>query len=311
MILCESNAVRERNMAKNEKIKNMLTMAISDKKEDDNDNSIKTEKKERHAPACLEIDKENYAPSFDFSEKNRKKRCDKENIEQWNNSDMAYYIAGLYYKKYSGSWEVSTLNLTVYMGNIKDALRKIVGFSDNIVLYDYFEYFFIGSSWSDFYKNRSNGKLFQSSLKEQKPIEAFSSQYDYNESLSNHRKNKCEKNAIEISYEALNRAYLLGTKNLVEDYGIILAVNWIIKEGKKSSKQAIMEVAKIVYQFALDDKFHSIKDITEKMGPYPKWFCSCDIEKVVCAINKKMGTNYNISVSFEDNKNKFEFLRQQ
>jgi hypothetical protein len=199
------------------------------------------------------------------------------------------------------------------MGNIKDALYKTIGKCDNIIICDFFDFFFVHSLWSDLCKQRSSDKLFISKLKDDKIIEDFANQYDYDSSIERRKTGRdgAQKDGKEeLNVEVLDKAYLLGIKNLVEDFGIILAANWMLKKGHHSTKQIVLLIAKETYDLATKGNFEVVKTNTEKFCPYPAWLKFKDYNVVIDAINKKMGTNYNMNVVFSEDRKIFGFLKE-
>jgi len=308
-------------MTKEEKIKNILTKTIIEAKSETfiaNNNPSKTTKKDilennknkKYKPESVKIVGEGLARVLSFDGKTKRQHSIKEDIMKWNNADLAFYVSGLYFGRYGEKWIATNINITMYMANIKESLQKMMGFSDNIILKDYFYFFFEGSSWSDDYRKKGKGNLFLKSLKEAAPIEAFANRYDYKSSLNKYLEQMKQKEIKTINESDMKKSYLLGLEKFVIEYGIVLVANWMIKKENMQIKEAIIDIAKSVYNVCMREGFEEIKNNTEYFSPYPKWLILKEISLILDAVNKKMNKDYAMNVLFSDEDNKdFEFLK--
>lgn len=237
----------------------------------------------------------------------KRKNHIKDDLAEWNNRDFSIYILSKYNKKYKDNWLPSIANIAVQLDRIKESIHDILGFCDNIVFKDYIDNFF--SNWSDYYRRRANNVLYLSHLRGKESINEFVDKYNYQNSLKRHStlsKSKKQKECVDID---LDNSYLLGDKNFVSDYGIILTCNWLIMRKKYDIRKAANYVARAflkLFKKGMADL--SIKS-TVKYSPYPSWFVFKKYRVILQAVKRKTNKEINMDIEFIEN-DKFCFLKE-
>jgi len=232
----------------------------------------------------------------------------KENLAEWTSRDFALYIKAKYKKTFKSDWEPTVVNVTVNINAIKEGVYNVMGFCDNVVLKEYEDYFF--SKWAVFHRNKSNNILYINRFKQQDALVDFAEHYDYNASIKKYKKITPNLEA-ELKEEDLRNSYLLGTNNLVLDYGIVISCNWLMMKNKMSLKHAANEVAKSAYKLFLDGLIERVLDNTKKYSPYPDWMVFQQPSVILSALSKKTGKDLNIDVSFSKKVTNYNFLKEK
>jgi len=226
----------------------------------------------------------------------RKSRVVKDDLSTWLPLDFVHFVKSLHSKIPNSEWRLKIGSSCYSILQIKDCLVDAIGFCDNIVLQDYIVFFFDNHAeyFIKKYKNFFFKQMLYSNI-----VSEFTNNYKY-------KANKTVSSEKVITMEDMDNAFALGDEVLVKTYGLVLSVNWIMKQMSYSFSDAtklIYLASKKIYD---SGKFHLVKDITEKFNPYPTWLCFFHADQLAKKIDNELTVLIQIS---KDADSRFTFLR--
>lgn len=250
----------------------------------------------------VDIDEDKYANYVDFSDIRKSRNYKKKNLDDWVAINFVFLSKGLYYDIYKTDCNLNAFPACKEVNKLKDVFFDLYGFNSNRLIYDYIVYFF-----ENFIKYfmREKGVFYFSQLTHHDAIESFYNNYDFEKAL--HKKTKVKNHDL-LTNVKIEKSYLLNEENLVYNYGIIIAINWLIVNKKMGRNMAVKMVYNIVNKMYNNGLFNNIKKITEQWSPYPNWLIFKGVNKFTNKIDKKLkiDVKFEISDLIDD---KFEFLK--
>lgn len=291
---------------------NELKKLIEDSIKETPDKSVQTKRKEKRKVKDLDV----YGggtrvvdlKDFRFPKKDTWRiRTD---VFQWNNRDIAIYINEKYYKKFDKKWEVSLVGVTTQANRIKKVIFDILGFCDTIVVKDYLDYFF--QFWVDFKVIGKEKNLYFNSLLDKDCVTEFLSNYNYADRIKFYTSggdSDYHGKMPSVKYEDIEQSYYLGIDSLVVDYGIIIAMNFLLKQGKDmdSSLKLVLGAIKRVFR---DSDSSVLLDITNSYSPYSDKMIFKDHEKISKLVRNKFGKEVEFNVVYLNNINRWKYFER-
>ncbi|MFW6173917.1 MAG: hypothetical protein ACOC5T_09245 [Elusimicrobiota bacterium] len=204
--------------------------------------------------------------SFADIKKYSKKRI-RDSLKEWKNNDFAMYFLQQFYKNTDSEQQIRLLGMTMNFPYIRKSVKDVLGFCDNIVLKDYIDFFVL--EWLNFFINR-DGKFRLRHVYDDKAIDAFVSEYNYERSLMSYLNSSEEKNDVDKNID-LESLYLSGGASLLLGAGLILPVNWLMEKKHFSYKKAHNYIASVLKK-SYNDIIEDVLDKTEELSPYPTSF---------------------------------------
>lgn len=241
-------------------------------------------------------------------QKQRKRSGKYRQLKDWIPADFVSFASRVYRKRYSRNWDLNFSACCQDIQFLHDSLLESLGFVDNLVVRDYIEYYF--ENFAD-HKMRLDGKFYFDSMRKERPLRSFASNYDYDKSLkkyispSNSRPTIAKiKSKRNISNSVIDDAYTIGDEVLVLEFGIIIPINWLVYNKGLSIQKATKRVHDVSKKIHQNGAFNQVVSVTKKMAPYPSWLKFKQIDRFISIIDKKM----RIHVEFNDDSEDFNFL---
>lgn len=228
-------------------------------------------------------------------------------ITEWKAWDLFEFAHQLYVKKYNKEWNLRRQGNSLVILQIFEKLESKFGSNNYLLMRDYVIYFF-EKHIDNFVKRKANNDSFFDHMNRKDVIKSFCVSYDYRKNFMRYDEIKKEKIKKTVSNSDLESAYLLSVGTLVSDYGIILAINWLVVKKKFKKKDAAKMVFDTCQSMYNKDVFSMIVESTEKYSPYPDWliFKKCSI------ITDRISKNIEINVKFlKSEKKRLDFLKER
>ena len=241
----------------------------------------------------LDVYGESTVKTIDYNDIKSKRKHENKNLADWNNKDFAIYLLDCFRKKYSKDPNCLLTGTILYMGQIQTSISKSLGFCDNIVFKDYIDFYY--DKWASRIL-QNNKEFYINSLRNEQILKDFAKNYKYEEKLSSPKVN------LEKDVES---AYKISLETLVIDFGVIISINYLIKN-KIDSKQSMRNVAK-----ALVNNRKIICNILEKtnsLGPYPNTLKFRKYKEYLAIVEKMVDQKLDYDVLFTSKKTNWNFL---
>ncbi len=220
-------------------------------------------------------------------------------ITEWKAWDLFEFAHQLYVKKYNEEWNLRKQGNSLVILQIFEKLESKFGSNNYLLMRDYIVYFF-EKHIDNFIKRKNNNGSFFDYMNRKDVIRSFCVSYDYRKNFMKYDELKKKKIKKAVSNRDLESAYLLSIGTLVSDYGIILAINWLVVKKmfkKKDAAKMVFDVCQSMYD---KDVFDMITGSTEKYSPYPDWL----IFKKYSIITDRIDKNIEINVKFLESEKK-------
>jgi hypothetical protein len=232
--------------------------------------------------------------------KAKRKIKDKENLEEWGAFDFFRFARKLYLKKYKEDWDLNITGNSVEINRIRDKIYDIFGYCCNLIMRDYIVYFF--ESHIDDFKNKQ-GDFYFNQMRKDWIIDSFREHYNFKERFVDYISNEKKKNIL--TKEEIEKSFSISDDNLVGNYGVVIALNWLLKIKKMSKKESVNIVMKSCKSLHEKKMLGMVKKTTEMYSPYPSNFLFKSPHLIFSKIDKRIKLN----VSFSDN-DKMKFLQK-
>tara|TARA_Y100000310_G_C20629112_1_gene787611 strand:- start:704 stop:1606 length:903 start_codon:yes stop_codon:yes gene_type:complete len=232
-------------------------------------------------------------------------------VFQWTNRDIALYITEKYYRKYQNNWDVSIVGVATHADRIKKCLFDILGFCDNVVIKDYLDYFF--SYWADLYVQGANKTLRFKSFLSSDPIDEFVDSYNYSERVQHYisgMDSDYEGNLPKVDINKIDMSYRLGIDNLILDFGVIVAMNYLLKRGKELH-MAIKLVSDAVVRICKDSDCSLVSEITNAYSPYSDKMIYKNSDEISSLVQSRIGREIPFNITFLDNVSRWEYFEHE
>ncbi len=227
----------------------------------------------------------------------------KNSLEEWGAYDFFRFAHCLYLKKYKVNWDLNIGGNSIEINRIRDKFYDIFGFCCNLIMRDYIVFFF--DSYIDDFR-REEGDFYFNQMRKDHIILAFREDYDFQERFTEYMTKEKNKNKkYSLTKEEIKISFSIGDATLLVNYGVVIALNWLLKIKKMSKKEAVKLVVDICRDMYEKDILDIIKNSTEVYSPYP----SNLLFKSPQLIFNKIDKNMHLNVVFTGNK-KILFLQK-
>jgi hypothetical protein len=241
-----------------------------------------------------------YCDYKDIGKKGQSKK--KNSLDEWGPFDFFRFTHKLYLKRYKVDWDLKIGGSSLEINKIKDQLVDMFGYCCNLMLYDYIIYFF--DHHMDDFKNR--GGFYFSQLKKDWILSEFRNSYNFRERFVHYMTQKKQKNVkYKLTNEEIQKSYDAGDENLVGNYGVVIALNWLLNVKKMNKKVAIKIVVDACLSMYKKNMLDIVESATEIYSPYPSNLAF----KSPQLIFNKIDNDIDIDVDFNKN-NKMKFLQK-
>lgn len=225
----------------------------------------------------------------------------KANVNDWNKVDMRRYVAKRFSDRFSSSLPMSIAQASKTFADLEVMLEKHAGTECTPALVkDYIDFVFqrhidsiIQREGSfgirilcrpaivlDYARNHLKAMSSISPMSKPAPQPAPASLFD----------------TTEVGLDDLQGAFKINAKYFVQNYGVILPVNYLMYVKKKSKEDAVKYVANAITKLAGD--IDAVMKATLQHAPYPDWFDFKDAESIISGLK----------VTFTDQA-RFSFIR--
>lgn len=241
-----------------------------------------------------------YCDYRDIAKKGRLRK--KHSLDEWGAFDFVRFAHKLYLKKYRTDWDLKIGGSSLEINRIKDRLVDVFGYCCNLMMYDYIVYFF------DYHINdfEQKGGFYFSQLRKDWVILAFKETYNFRERFVNYMTAKKQKNKkYKLTKDEIQKSYDASDANLVGNYGVVIALNWLLKIKKINKKEAIKIVVDACIAMNKKNMIDIIVSATEIYSPYPSNLAFISPQLIFDKIDNDIVLN----VDFNKN-NKMKFLQK-
>jgi len=236
----------------------------------------------------------------DIAKKGRSKK--KHSLDEWGAFDFFRFAHKLYLKRYRTDWDLNMGGNSLEINRIKDQLTDVFGYCCNLMMYDYIIYFF-DHHINDF---EQKGGFYFSQMRKDWVMLGFKESYNFRERFVEYMTQKKQKNKkYKLTKEEIQKSYDAGDTNLVGNYGVVIALNWLLKIKKKNKKEAIKIVVDACMEMNSKHLIDIVQSATEIYSPYPSNLAFTSPQLVF----DKVDNDISLDVSFNKN-NKMRFLQK-
>ena len=227
---------------------------------------------------------------------------EKNSIEEWGPFDFFRFARKLYHKKYKTDWNLSIGGSSLEINRIKDQFVDVFGYCCNLMIHDYIVYFF--DNYVDYFRNK-NGFFF-SQLRKDYIILSFKESYNFRERFVNYMSHQKQKNKkYELTKDEIQKSYDMGDTTLVGNYGVVIALNWLLKVKRMGKKEAIKIIINACREMYKKHMIDIVKSATEIYSPYPSNIAFTSPQLIF----NKIDEDIKLSVDFNIN-DKMKFLQK-
>jgi len=220
-----------------------------------------------------------------------------ENPDDWTTTHFVMFARKLFNERYGKDWSLSFTAQCQEVQKVRDELVDRMGFVDNTTLRDYIAWFF--ETHADGFLLRAKDFYF-SQMRHDWVLLRFVDVHSFTLSPVPPKKEVKIDRVVEnnlFDEEQMSCAFLLSDEDFVAEYGVIIAVCWLVSRRGFTLKEAV----KYVYQASekLDKKkqFNKVIEATERYSPYPKNALFLQADKFA----KKVNPSYSINIATSDN----------
>ncbi|NJO65374.1 MAG: hypothetical protein HC836_46960 [Richelia sp. RM2_1_2] len=269
--------------------------------------STKVRKKSTHKKLEIINDDADAVDTVDFQEINIKKHYSASmNVEEWKNKDFALYLVEKIEEKYGQSMDFNVPGIIIQINTLKDKILKTknIGQISNTLLKTYIDFYF--SRFADRGIVLKQGFIFNS-LWNKGFLNTFSSYLNKNGLLVKVEESSTITSEEERIIKEIESIYNLGLKDFVEEYGVILSINWILIVKRMPLVEAGVAITKAVKEADCN----KVKEQTQMQSPYPNFFEVKDYEKIFVNLSKITGFDFGVlkGIEFLENS-KFNCFRR-
>ncbi len=234
----------------------------------------------------------------------KKKLIKKKNLEEWGAFDFFRFTHKLYLKKYKNEWDLNMGGSSLEINRIRDKFYDFFGFGCNLIMLDYI-FFFFENHIDDFI--RKEGDFYFSQMRKDWIMISFQEIYDFQKRFVNYMVKEKQKNKkYNLTKEEMKKSYDLGDMTLVGNYGVVLALNWLLKIKRKPKKEAIKIVVDACKSMHERNMLNIVKNATEIYSPYSLNF----VFKSPQLVFNKIDSSIQLNVEFNNNNDKVKFLQK-
>jgi len=238
----------------------------------------------------------------DIAKKGRLK--EKHNLEEWGAYDFFKFAHKLYLEKYKENWELNIGGNSIEINRIRDKFYDLFGFCCNLIMHDYIIWFF--DNYIDHFK-REKGEFYFSQMRKDWVLISFQENYNFQERFMNYiAKEKQKDKKYDLTKDEMEKSFLMGDTTLVGNYGVVIALNWLLKIKRMTKKNAIELVVNACKDMYSKDLIDIVKNATEIYSPYPSnlYFKSPQL------VFNKINPTIQLNVEFVES-NKIQFLQKR
>lgn len=233
----------------------------------------------------------------------KRKFKEKNSLEEWGAFDFFRFAHKLYKDKFKTDWDLNIGGNSLEINKIRDKFYDLFGFCCNLIMKDYIVYFF-ENHIDDFIKRK--GDFYFRQMRQDWIIKSFKDGYNFQESFIRYvSKEKSKNKKYKLENEEIKKSFLLGDTTLVGNYGVVIALNWLLKIKKMDKAEAVKMVVNACREMRKKSMIEIAKNATEIYSPYPSKL----LFKSPQLIFDKIDRSIQLEVEFNDNS-KLDFLQK-
>ena len=213
-------------------------------------------------------------------------------VEKWNTGNFVSYARRLYLKRYGRDWSLNYPSACLEILKVKDTLVELLGGCDNKTFYRFIGWFF--DNHIDSCVNRSQA-FYIRHMQQDWIVDLFCKEIKVAEKSVKPQQPEAQNDILNESH--INAIYLLSEDRLVLEYGVVIAVNWLLKQGL-SPKDSAYTVFQVLVRLKRQDRLQEALTSTSKFNPYPSNLRFNDAQWLF----RKVDPAINISVQINDEK---------
>lgn len=197
-------------------------------------------------------------------------------LKDWSGKDFSNYMEDRFKQRYGKNWEYNSTSMPFNLNKLKQKIIDCNGFCDNIVFRSYIDFFYakfldesvIGGKYPYWLKRMGDQYSLRSFMKFYKydASAIFPNQKQTYSKLQTSKQSK-NKNGI---FSGIFDSYKIGIYNLVEQYGMFAAINFLVKQIGKSKQQAFNYVSNAINTANDRGKLKIVTENTLKYAASPK-----------------------------------------
>ena len=227
----------------------------------------------------------------------------KHKLEEWGAFDFFLYAQKKYIAKYGSTWDLYIGGNSLYINRIRDRFYDMFGFCCNLIMRDYIDFFF--DNYMDSYIKKSGAFYFSQMLDDWLICEFYDS-YDFRASFEQYSGGEKQETSDTVSSKDIRDAFMISDTSLVSNYGVVLAINWLLVNKKMSPVEATKIVLTACTNMHNKGMLDVVKKATESHSPYPS---NIPFKNPQLLINK-IDDTVKLNVEFNDNS-RFSFLQRK
>ena len=234
----------------------------------------------------------------------KRKLTRKNSLDEWGAFDFFQFAHKLYFEKYKKNWNLNMGGSSLEINRIRDKFYDNFGFCCNLIMKDYIIYFFdnrIDDCIEKF------GGFYFNLMRKDWVIEDFVKNYNFRDRFASYisgKKNRNIKN--ELTKESINKAFLIGDTTLVGNYGVVIALNWLLIVKKMPKKEAVELVVNACKDMEERGLGEVVKRSTEAYSPYSSNMLFTSPQLIFNKFNK----NAQLKVVFSEKSDIMKFLQK-
>jgi hypothetical protein len=205
-------------------------------------------------------------------------------VSEWNRKDVVVYFYAKYRDAYhAGNWNIPWRLDYATIEDIMVMLEKQLKVSVGIpILKQYFDWAFDSNYINDLL-SRKIGKFGMNDLKKEKPVLLFVQSLGKAAPLPVRKVEdapKIEPKEMKgFSFDDLVAAHKIHSQFFIQNYGLLIPVNYLITFKGKTEEEAIQYVRKAVEKYVTAKPLANLVKMTKKFEPYPKWLPFLDLKQ--------------------------------
>jgi hypothetical protein len=222
------------------------------------------------------------------------------NVNDWSTPDFYYFVGQLYYRIYKKDFNLNLRPACLEINKLHDILYDKYGKCPNIMLKDYILFFF--EKYSSFMQK--SGEFYFVWLRNKDVIGSFDKlSYNCHKNTVKSFKAKKENDQNILSNREISALYFVSEESMLRAYGPIVMANWLVRYmhfSIEDAKEVVLDNMKRITNKVL---LYEVKNVTERLSPYPRWL------KITEIGTEKWDISFNNGTKANSLNNKFAFLK--
>jgi hypothetical protein len=173
----------------------------------------------------------------------------KEKLSDWSSRDFAIYISQKYKKKYNEDWGLNGLAVVSNIAYIKEAVKNLQGFCDNIVFKDFLDFYF--DKWIDLFRFKKGTNWFNA-MKKTEVVEDFCRVYIYNSQNVKQEYDTLDGAMVELDEkekEDIESSYVLGLGIMIINHGVYETFDFLNKKKGWTEELCVEKISTIAKEY--------------------------------------------------------------